>query len=125
MSHEGKVQLTLIVIAPPELAAEGEQLFEAHAVWIETTHERSGDKALLSYTVSKGPELAEPMNPESEATGNVCFVLTEVYETQDGILDHFEKAGSTWKEWPAFGDWIEKCGGATMIPSARIIQSLW
>ncbi len=73
MAHQGKVKLTAIVVAPPELVEEGDRIFASHADWMEATHHRTGAKALLSYTVSKGPELTDPMNPESEQTGNTCF----------------------------------------------------
>ena len=56
MSHNGNVQLTFVIVAPPELVAEGERIFENHAVWMEKTHHREGDKALLVYDVSKAPE---------------------------------------------------------------------
>ena len=125
MGHRGKVQLTSIVVVPPEHVAEGERLFAAHAKWIEATHHRSGGKALLSYNVSKGPEMAEPMNPASAPTGNTCFVLTEIYETQAGIADHFEQAGASWKEFPEMGKWLEKCKQVTMVPSAQVVHSLW
>ena len=51
MSHKGKTQLTIVIVAPPDQVAEGERIFKSHAPWIEKTHHRSGDKALLEYTV--------------------------------------------------------------------------
>lgn len=124
MAHRGKVQLTSIVVVPPQHVAEGERLFAAHAKWMEATHHRSGDKALLSYNVAKGPEMSEPMNPASEPTGNTCYVLTEIYETAGGIADHFQKAES-WEEFPEMGKWLEKCMQVTMAPSAQVVYSLW
>ena len=41
-----------------------------------TGHSRSGDTALLSYRISKGPELSNPVDPNSEPTGNTIFVLS-------------------------------------------------
>lgn len=84
MAHRGNVQLTSIVIVRPEHVAEGDRLFATHAAWMEATHHRTGDKALLSYNVSKGPELSDPMNPDSAPTGNTCYILTEIYETGAG-----------------------------------------
>ena len=46
---------------------------------MESTHYRTGEKALLSYNVSKGPELSDP-DPNSAPTGNTCFILSEIYE---------------------------------------------
>ena len=78
MSQEGKVQLTFTIVAPPDQVAEGDRLFRSHAPWRAATHHRSGDKALLTYNVSKAPELSNPLDPSSAPTGNTCFVLSEV-----------------------------------------------
>jgi hypothetical protein len=91
---------------------------------MEATHHREGDKALLSYSVSKSPELSNPMDPTSAPTGNTCFVLTEIYETEAGVADHFEQAGASWQDFPALGNWLEKCK-ITGLPAAPIINSLW
>ncbi len=44
MAHHGKIQLTFIIAAPPDLVAEGERLFRSHAPWMEATHHREGTK---------------------------------------------------------------------------------
>ena len=59
MAYHGKSQLTLIIIAPSDQAAEGDRLFQSHGSWMESTHYRTGEKALLSYNVSKAPELSK------------------------------------------------------------------
>ena len=125
MSNQGKVQLTSIVVAPPDLVGEGDHLFATHAAWMESTHHRSGDKALLSYSVSKGPEMSDPMGPAATPTGNTCYVLTEVYETEAGVGDHIEQAGASWNEFPAMIEWMERCSQVTMVPSAQIVHALW
>ena len=91
MAHHGKIQLTFVIVCPPDLVEEGDRLFQSHAPWMEATHHRDGDKALLSYSVSKAPELSNPMDTNSAPTGNVCFILTEVYETEAGVADHFQR----------------------------------
>jgi hypothetical protein len=64
MAHKGKIQLMLLIVAPPDQAEEGDRLFRTHAPWMEATHHRDGDKALLSYSVSKAPQLSNPMDPQ-------------------------------------------------------------
>ena len=123
MAHQGKMQLAFIITAPPDQAKEGDRIFEGHATWMKTTHQRSGEKALLSYSVSKGPERSNPMDPKSAPTGNTCFVLTETYETEAGVTDHFQQTAN-WKEFPALGKWLEKCK-VTAVPGVPIINSLW
>ena len=123
MSHEGKTQLTFVIVAPADLVAEGDALFAKHRAWMESTHHRDGDKALLSYTVSKAPEVENPMDPTSAPTGNTCFVLSEVYETPAGVQDHMDQA-SQWSEFAALGEWLGKCK-MYGIPTGTVFNSLW
>ena len=124
MAHKNKIQLTIIIVAPPDQVEEGDRIFRSHAPWMEATHHRDGDKTLVSYDVSKAPELSNPMDPSSAATGNTCFVLNEIYETEAGVADHFQQAASSWQDFPAFMEWLEKCT-VTAVPAAPIFNSLW
>jgi hypothetical protein len=74
---------------------------------MESTHYRAGDKALLSYNVSQGPELSNPGDLNSAPTGNTCFVLSEIYERKAGVVDHIKQAHENWRDHPAFGKWLE------------------
>ena len=94
MTYHDKIQLTIIIVAPPDQVAEGDRIFRSHGPWMEATHHRTGEKARLSYNVSKGPELSNPMDLNSAPTGNTYFVLTEIYETEAGVADHFQQTAS-------------------------------
>jgi hypothetical protein len=109
---------------PPDHAAEGDRLFQSHGSWRESTPYRDGAKALLSYNVSKGPELSNPMDLSSAPTGNTCFVLSEICESKAGVSDHFEQTMGNWGDFPAMGKWMEKCK-VTFVPAASIFDSLW
>ena len=124
MTYHDKIQLTIIIVAPPEQVAEGDRIFRSHAPWMEATHHRTGEKALLCYNVSKGPELSNPMDLNSAPTGNTYFVLTEIYETEAGVADHFQQTTASWEDFPAIVQWMEKCK-VTFVPAASIINSLW
>jgi len=124
MTYHGKIQLTSIIIAPPDQVADGDRLFKSHGAWMESTHYRTGEKALLSYNVSKGPELSNPTDPNSAPTGNTCFILSEIYEGRAGVLDHFEQSFGNWGDVQAFRKWLEKCK-FTLVPAASIFNSLW
>ena len=124
MTYDDKIQLTIIIVAPPEQVAEGDRIFRSHAPWMEATHHRTGEKALLSYNVSKGPELSNPMDLNSAPTGNTYFVLTEIYETEAGVADHFQQTTASWEDFPAIVQWMEKCK-VTFVPAASIVNSLW
>lgn len=124
MAHHGKIQLTYVIVAPPEAVADGDRLFQSHALWMKVTHHRTGEKALLSYNLSKAPELSDPLDSSSAPTGNTCFILSEVYESAAGVTDHFAQATANWKDFSALLDWLQKCE-VTGLPAARIINSLW
>ncbi len=124
MAHHGKIQLIYVIVAPADQVEEGKRIFESHAPWMESTHHRDGDKALLTYNVSIAPELSNPMDPGSAPTGNTCFILSEIYETEAGVADHFEQAQTSWQDFPTLGEWLEKCK-VTGVPVAPIVNSLW
>ncbi len=113
MNLNGKVQLTMIFVATPDLEAEGDRITKAHALWMEETHYREGEKALLQYTVGKG----------TDDDGNIHFVVTEVYESEAGLKDHFEQAHQTWKDFDDWVKWTNKCEKSSKVIS--IIDSLW
>ena len=123
MANHGKIQHTLVIIASPNEVEEGDRIFRSHAAWIEATHHREGQKALLSYDVSKGPDLSDPLDSHS-ATGNTVFVLSEVYQSEAGVDDHLEQAQSKWEDFPALGAWMQRCT-VTAVRTARIFNSLW
>ena len=68
MSQLGKSHLVIMFTVDPDDVAEGDRIFESHGEWMKG-HPREGDEALLEYSVSKGPELSNPMDPNSEPTG--------------------------------------------------------
>ena len=124
MSTIGKIQLTIIYIAPPEIVEEGERVFEKHAEWMERTHVRDGELALLRYNIIKSPELEDPFNPSSEPTGNTMFVLDEMYETQAGLDEHWRMAREEWEDVQMLVDWSAKCKAVT-AHNGVAIQGLW
>ncbi|MDA2921075.1 hypothetical protein MYX76_16560 [Desulfobacterota bacterium AH_259_B03_O07] len=45
------------------------------------------------------------MDPSSDPTGNMNYVLTEVYESQAGVEDHWKQGSENWKDFPALVEW--------------------
>lgn len=124
MARNGKVQLTYVIVAPPDQVAEGDRIFRSHRAWMERTHHRDGEKALLTYEVAKAPELSNPFDMDSEPTGSTCFVLNEIYETEAGVSDHFAQAMEGWEDFPALGEWLGKCR-VSGTPTGSVFNSLW
>jgi hypothetical protein len=124
MSDQGKTNIVVMWTATtPDEVAEGDRIFESHAKWMQG-HSREGDTALLSYKISKGPELANPLDPTSEPTGNTIFILNEIYETPAGVTEHWRLAMESWDELPAFMDWSVACKAAT-LHCGTVVQALW
>ncbi len=120
----GKVRFLVTFTCPGDLESEGDRIWRSHIKFMKATHYRKGPKALLSYDVSKTPELSEPFTLNSKPTGNVIFVLTEVYETDAGVVDHFQQSEAKWKDFPAWKAFADKCK-TTKVGAAKIFNSLW
>lgn len=124
MSQQGNLQFLVLFSVSPEHVPEGDRLFRSHAEWMERTHHRHGDKALLRYNVSKAPEMENPMDPNSSPTGNTNFVLAEVYTGSAGLQDHWQQAENSWEDFKALQAWLGKVD-YRMVNGAPIVHSLW
>ena len=80
--------------------------------------------ALLDYSVSKGPELSNPMDPNSEPTGKTVFVLDEYYESPAGIARHWQDSADNWPDMSAVLAWGAKAEVAT-LHNGTTVQALW
>ena len=123
MSDTGKTNIVVMWTMGPDDVAEGDRIFESHVAWMEG-HPREGDTALQSYSISKGPELANPLDPNSEETGSTVFVLDEVYTSPAGVDEHWRQAVANWADLPAFMAWSAK-GKVSTLHSGTVVQGLW
>ena len=123
MSHMGETHLTIMFTVEAEDVAEGDRLFASHGQWMKG-HPREGDVALLEYTVSKGPELSNPLDPNSEPTGRTIFVLDEYYESPAGIARHWQDSADNWPDMSAVLAWGAKAEVAT-LHNGTAVQALW
>ena len=107
MSQMGKSHLVIMFTVGPDDVAEGDRIFANHGEWMKG-HPRDGDAALLEYTISKGPELSNPMDPSSEPTGKTIFVLDEYYESPAGIARHWQDGMDNWPDLSAAMAWAPR-----------------
>lgn len=124
MANKGKIQLLITFVAPPEKVGEVERLIASHAAWMGETHHREGSKALLSYDFSGGPELANALDPGSAPTGNTRYVLNEIYESPEGIADHWQQAQASWSDFGTMVEVLSACNTQT-LHGGEIAASLW
>ena len=123
MSHKGKTQLNITWVMDADDEPEWDRLFTSHAAWMEG-HPREGDAALLAYSVSKGPELSNPMDPNSEPTGRTMYVLNEYYESPAGVARHWQDAMENWAD--DLGAVMKASSKATLttLHSGTVIQGI-
>ena len=122
MSQAGNSHLVIMFTVGPDEVAEGDRIFASHGEWMKG-HPREGDVALLEYTVSKGPELSNPMDPNSEPTGRTVFVIDEYYESPSGIARHWQDAADNWSDMAAAVAWSAK-GTVATLHNGTAIQAL-
>ena len=123
MSHMGKSHIIIMWTVGPDDVAEGDRLFASHGEWMKG-HPREGDVALLDYTVSKGAELSNPLDPNSEPTGKTIFVVDEHYESPAGIANHWQNASDNWSDLSALVAWSANATVAT-LHNGTAVQALW
>ena len=87
-------------------------------------HPREGDAALLDYSITKGPELSNPMDPSAEPTGNTTFVVDERYESPAGIDQHWQETWANWAEMSLVVlAWFEKATIVTLHNGTAVRRS--
>src|SRR5687767_7187460 len=100
MSFMDKAHLVILWTVDSGDEGEWDRIFASHGEWM-TGHPRQGDAALLSYTISKGPEHSNPLDRSSEPTGKTIYVLDEYYESSAGVARHWEDHSAENVEWPS------------------------
>jgi hypothetical protein len=106
-TSKGKPTLHVYWKVPEADVETVDAFWKEHEAWMKSAHVMGADAAaddsatprLLSFYISKGAELLEPMNPASEKTGNFIYVMSECYVDPAGIAKHFELCGASMPEW--------------------------
>jgi hypothetical protein len=124
MADKGKIQLLVTWVVTPDRVPEMDRIASSHGSWMASAHHREGPKALLSYNLAKGPELANPLDPSSKPTGNTRYVLNEIYESSAGIQDHWQQAQASWADFSALVELVGASDPVT-LHGGEIMQSLW
>jgi hypothetical protein len=123
MASKGTSHLLIMFTVGPDDVAEGDRIFASHGEFMKG-HPREGDVALLDYSISKGPELSNPMDPSSEPTGNTIFVVDERYASPAGIANHWQDTMANWAEMSSAAPaWFEKATIVT-LHNGTAVQAL-
>ena len=89
---------------PDAQVGEVEKVLESHEAWMRGTHRGPSEPSPLVYTLTKGSELNNPLDPSEGITGFTLIALTEIYNGQDGCQAHLDIVDD-WKDFP---DMMEK-----------------
>jgi hypothetical protein len=83
--------------------------WKEHEEWMRASHTMgvigAAEPRLLHFHIAKGPELENPLDPQSKPTGKIVYVMSESYATDAGIAKHMELGN---KDKP---DWFKKMVG--------------
>jgi hypothetical protein len=116
VDYTGRTQWSFMFVCPADLEAEADRLFASDASWMQRTHHREGEKALLQYTVTKGPH--------PERGDAVVYAITEIYQSPAGRENHVRQAHETWEDLPAFHALLDQSEGPWGV-DGTILHSLW
>ena len=101
------------LVVPEANSEEVEAVMTSHRKFMNKTHSVDGDvnTRLNSYSVIKMPQMNDPTDPSKGMTGNVIYMLSEHYETPQGLARHME-AGNSWDGIASMMEVIMKYGVA-------------
>ena len=93
------------LVVPETDVEKVEAVMRSHQAFMNKTHSVDGDMKtrLNSYSVIRMPQMADFTDPSKGMTGNMIYILSEHYETKDGLAMHLEAGNS----WDGIGSMIE------------------
>lgn len=105
MLQKGYHQLTIMVTTDPEGVPEGDALWNSHHAYVRDRHQ----DILITYSLTKGTDLSNPLDPGSAPTGKTSYVLNECFRTSADIHNHWAWVSA---EWPDFNGATDVSVGA-------------
>ncbi|WP_446039123.1 hypothetical protein [Streptomyces sp. SID1121] len=84
----------------------GDRLWDSHAGFVKDTHQ----PFLISYSLAKGPERSDPLDPASAPTGRPVYVLNECYRSSADISKHWKITAAQWPDFQAILRWMRTPG---------------
>jgi len=108
---KGRACLNVFLVVPKSEEAAMDALTASHESFMESTHSIGTDGAapkILDYAWQKGAELNDPMDASKGESGNLLYIMTEVYAEPSDIEAHMATAGEKWPDMPKFKDAVTK-----------------
>ena len=126
----GQPSIHIVWRVPEADEAEIDAYWKSHEAWMRGSHVMSleGDDAdkprLTSFSINKGKELSNPMDPSSGFTGNLLYIMSETYVAPEGVASHMAKAGAEWAGMPDLPVKHEKYGVFMEAGSCSVFTNL-
>jgi hypothetical protein len=89
---KGCFGFNIVFKVPNAETARIDAFFETHQSFMRETHYLEGnvEPVVLAYSVLKGPELNNPLDPNSGDTGHTLYGINEIYKGPEGCQAHME-----------------------------------
>lgn len=102
-AYQGKPTIHMVWRVPASDEAEVDAYWTSHGKFMNDTHSfgTGPEPNILKYYIAKGKELNDPMDPNSGETGNILYIMAEVYASSESIPAHMAKGTA---EWPGMGE---------------------
>lgn len=113
MALKGKPTLHIYLSVPAANETAADTLFKTHVGFMKKTHAIGAigtAPRLLEYSIAKGKELNDPMDPSKGETGNFLYCMSEVYAAGEDVPAHFAAAEKDWEMMPKFMECIQNFG---------------
>ena len=101
MALKGKPCIHLYLVVPAEKEEEADALFKSHVGFMKKTHAIGAvgtEPRILEYSIAKGKEMNDPMDPSKGETGNIMYYMAETYNAASGVAGHMSIAASKWAD---------------------------
>jgi len=123
----GEPTIQVIWRVPASDEKEVDAFWKSHEAFMRKTHVMGKDGAdkvhLTSFSINKGKELNDPMDPEQGETGNFLYVMSESYVAPEDVAGHMATAESTWSEFSKFPDFMEKYAIFAQVGAASVFTT--
>ena len=94
--HDTANAFGFALVVPKAQEQRVDKLLASHREFMNNTHSVTGDMEtrLNSYSVIKAPEMVQFGDPSKGMTGNIIYILSEHYETLDGLVNTLAAGGN-------------------------------
>ena len=113
MALKGKPCIHLYLVVPAAKEEEADALFKSHVGFMKKTHAIGAvgtEPRILEYSIAKGKEMNDPMDPSKGETGNIIYCVSEVYAAPESIPAHMAAGDAHWENMEKFKVCIANMG---------------